>query len=63
VVARCLQLADSGVPPAAIEDRDFSPILRAREEAATPHDVAARERAMLASLDELRERGQEGGST
>jgi hypothetical protein len=51
------------VPPAAIEDQDFSPILRAREEAATPHEVATRERAMLASLDDLRERSHEGGPT
>jgi V/A-type H+-transporting ATPase subunit A len=63
VVARCLQLADSGVPPAAIEDQDFSPILRAREEAATTHEVAARKRAMLASLDELPGRSQEDGPT
>ena len=33
VAERCRQLADSGVPPAALEELDFSPILRAREEA------------------------------
>jgi len=54
---RCLDLARKGVPAATIEDQDFSPVLRAREEAATPDAVASRERVMLASLDELDREG------
>ena len=53
VAERCQQLAGAGVPPAALEELDFSPILRAKEEAATPDAVAASEQAMLARLDEL----------
>jgi len=53
VARRCRQLADSAVPPAAVEGLDFSPILRAREEAATPDAVAATEQVMLAHLDQL----------
>ncbi len=53
VTDRCQQLARGGVPAAAIEETDFGPILRAREEAGSPADVAARERAMLARLDQL----------
>ncbi|HTQ87964.1 MAG TPA: V-type ATP synthase subunit A [Streptosporangiaceae bacterium] len=70
VAERCLQLAGSGVPPAAIEDRDFAPILRAREEATTPEAVTARARDVLgrldelsrADLDELSQAGQGGGT-
>ena len=53
VADRCLELAHAGVPAAMIEEADFSPILRAREDAATPADVADRERLMLASLGRL----------
>jgi V/A-type H+/Na+-transporting ATPase subunit A len=60
VAERCRQLADSGVSPAAIEDTDFSPILRAREEAATPAAVTASGQAMLARLDELLRHDGEG---
>jgi len=62
VADRCRQLADAGVPPAALEELDFSPILRAREEASTPDAVTAREQAMLARLDELLRRSQDGGT-
>jgi V/A-type H+/Na+-transporting ATPase subunit A len=55
VADRCQQLARGGVPPAEIEEADFASILRAREEAGTPADVAARGRAMLAQLDQLRQ--------
>jgi V/A-type H+/Na+-transporting ATPase subunit A len=55
VADRCQQLARAGVPPAEIEETDFASILRAREEAATPADVGARERAMLTRLDQLSE--------
>jgi V/A-type H+/Na+-transporting ATPase subunit A len=57
VAGRCQQLARDGVPAAAIEDADFSPILRAREEAATPAEVADRERVMLSRLAQLRPDG------
>jgi V/A-type H+/Na+-transporting ATPase subunit A len=53
VADRCRALAESGVPAATIEEQDFSPVLRAREEAATPAEVRARQDAMLARLDEL----------
>jgi V/A-type H+/Na+-transporting ATPase subunit A len=50
------------VPPAALEELDFSPILRAREEAPTPDAVQAREQAMLARLDDLLRQTQDGGA-
>ena len=53
VAERCLQLAGSGVPPGAIEDQDFSPVLRAREEAGTPEAVTARAREVLTRLSQL----------
>ena len=53
VADRCQELARSGVPPAMIEDADFSPVLRAGEDASDPAQVAERERAMLTSLAEL----------
>ena len=62
VAERCRQLADAGVSPAALEEVDFSPLLRAREEASTPDAVTAREQAMLARLDELFRRSQDGGA-
>jgi V/A-type H+-transporting ATPase subunit A len=57
VAERGQELARSGVPAAALEDADYSPVLRAREDAATPADVAAREHAMLAALDRLSQPG------
>jgi V/A-type H+-transporting ATPase subunit A len=60
VADRCLALADSSVPPAVLEELDFSPVLRAREEAATPDAVAACERVMLARLDGLLGASQDG---
>ena len=53
VAERCRQLADAACPRRPLEELDFSPILRAREEAVTPDAVAAREQAMLARLDAL----------
>ena len=53
VAERCRALARSGVPATAIEEQDFSPIVRAREEAATPAAVKYAERVMLASLGQL----------
>ncbi len=61
VSERCLALAAGNVPAASLEEQDFSPILRAREEAATPDAVAGRERAMLARLDTLGRLEQRGG--
>jgi V/A-type H+-transporting ATPase subunit A len=56
VAARCQELAGRGVSPATIEDQDFSALLRARDEAATPDDVRARQDEMLARLDALEAR-------
>ena len=53
VADRCQALAGRGVPAAAIEEEDFSPVLRAREDATTADAVAECERAMLARLDDL----------
>ena len=62
VADRCRELAGESVPPAALEELDFSPILRAREEAATPDAVQARKQAMLARLDDLLRQTQDGGA-
>ncbi|HEX9042540.1 MAG TPA: V-type ATP synthase subunit A [Trebonia sp.] len=51
VAGRCIDLAGAGVPPAALEEQDFSPVLRAREEAGTPDAVAVRQRDMLDRLN------------
>jgi len=50
VAERCQALARAGVSPTVIEEQDFSPVLRARDEAATPEAVTSREHAMLSSL-------------
>ncbi|MER6102919.1 V-type ATP synthase subunit A [Streptomyces sp. NPDC001832] len=55
VIARCRELAAAGVPAGSIEEADFGPLLRAREEVG-PHDsagVALRRDAVLAVLREL----------
>ncbi len=66
VADRCQALAGRGVPAAMIEEEDFSPVLRAREDAATADAVTECERAMLARLDDLGRRqertGEEGGA-
>ncbi|WP_067891556.1 V-type ATP synthase subunit A [Actinomadura chibensis] len=54
VVDRCQAAVDRGVPASAVEEQDFSPIVRAREDAATVADVHARREAMLNRLGELR---------
>ena len=61
VAERCLALAAGNVAAAALEEQDFSPILRAREEAATPDAVAGRGHAMLARLDTLGRHEERGG--
>ncbi|GGT00793.1 V-type ATP synthase subunit A [Streptomyces chromofuscus] len=56
VADRCRELVDSGVSPATIEEVDFGPLLRAREDTA-PQDaaaVAARRDAMVARLGDVR---------
>jgi V/A-type H+-transporting ATPase subunit A len=53
VAGRCRELAAAGVDPAVLESQDFSPILRAREEAPAAEAVAARGRQMLAALARL----------
>jgi len=60
VAERCQQLADTAIPPAELEGLDFSPILRAREEAVTPNEAAAREQLMLDRLEALRPSSQQG---
>ena len=55
VAGRCLDLAGGGVPAATIEELDFSPVLRAKEEAGSPDEVLARRDKMLATLAALRE--------
>jgi V/A-type H+/Na+-transporting ATPase subunit A len=56
--ARCRDLAEAGVDPAVLESQDFSPILRAREEAGTAEAVAAGVRGMLAALARLGGHGE-----
>ncbi|MFF1273595.1 V-type ATP synthase subunit A [Streptomyces marokkonensis] len=56
VVDRCRELVDAGVPAASVEEIDFGPLLRTREDTG-PHDaagVAERRDAMLAGLREVR---------
>ncbi|MEW2250624.1 V-type ATP synthase subunit A [Streptomyces sp. NPDC006975] len=56
VADRCRELVDSGVPAASVEEVDFGPLLRAREDTG-PYDatgVAARRDAMLARLGDMR---------
>jgi len=55
VAQRCQELAERGVAAAVIEDQDFSPILRAKEDAGTPQEIGAIATALLARLDALDE--------
>ena len=50
---RCQELAQRGVSAALIEEQDFSPVLRAKEDARTPEQVRALAAAMLTRLDAL----------
>jgi V/A-type H+-transporting ATPase subunit A len=55
VVDRCRALVDAGLPPAAVEELDFGPLLRAREETG-PEDVDGvreHQQVMLARLADL----------
>ncbi len=51
---RCLELAGLGAPPGQIEDQDFSPLLRAKEDAPAPEQVRGIADALLAELEALR---------
>ncbi len=62
VAERCQDLASAGTPAATLEEQDFSPILRAREDAVTPDDVTARGQAMLARLAGLAGTAAEEGA-
>ncbi|HVB41724.1 MAG TPA: V-type ATP synthase subunit A [Streptosporangiaceae bacterium] len=53
VCDRCADLADRGVDAGLIEEQDFSPVLRAKEDAGTPEQVRALADEMLARLDAL----------
>jgi V/A-type H+-transporting ATPase subunit A len=50
---RCGELADRGIPASLIEDQDFSPVLRAKQDATTPEQVRAITDQMLADLSAL----------
>ncbi|GAA0855499.1 V-type ATP synthase subunit A [Streptosporangium amethystogenes subsp. fukuiense] len=52
ILARCQDLVEHGVPVASVEDRDFSPILRAKE--APREEVPARRDTVLDDLETLR---------
>ena len=55
VVSTCQRLVDQGVPVTRIEEHDFSPLLRAREELGSgdTDQIPRRRDAVLASLEEL----------
>jgi V/A-type H+-transporting ATPase subunit A len=50
---RCRELAEGGADAGLIEEQDFSPVLRAKEDAATPEQVRALAKTMLARLGAL----------
>jgi hypothetical protein len=50
---RCAELAEGGVDAGLIEEHDFSPVLRAKEDADSPEEVRALADKMLARLDAL----------
>ncbi|HEU4947158.1 MAG TPA: V-type ATP synthase subunit A [Kribbella sp.] len=55
VVDRCGELVDRGVPAAELEEFDFGPLIRAREEAAAdPAALARRREELLAALEAVR---------
>ena len=53
VADRCQQLVDSGVPAVTVEEVDFGPLLRAREESADPGVAQARLAVILERLEGL----------
>jgi V/A-type H+-transporting ATPase subunit A len=50
---RCRELAEGGADAGLIEEQDFSPVLRAKEDAGTPEQVRALAETMLARLAAL----------
>ncbi|MFD0533729.1 hypothetical protein ACFQY7_07940 [Actinomadura luteofluorescens] len=54
VVDRCRDLVGDGVAVSVIEDLDYAPLVRAREDAPTPADVHDRRDTVLTRLDGLR---------
>ena len=50
---RCRELAEGGTDAGLIEEQDFSPVLRAKEDAGTPEQVRALAETMLARLGGL----------
>ena len=53
VAAKCQEVAARGADTGLVEEQDFSPVLRAKEDAATPEQVTSLAAAMLATLDAL----------
>lgn len=53
VTDRCAALAESGVAAGVIEEQDYSPILRAKEEAGLPEQVHEMASQVLRRLDQL----------
>ncbi|MEI8406607.1 MULTISPECIES: V-type ATP synthase subunit A [unclassified Kribbella] len=53
VVDRCLALVDRGVAATELEEFDFGPLVRAREEAPTAEDLASCWATIFAALEEL----------
>jgi V/A-type H+/Na+-transporting ATPase subunit A len=63
VTDRCQELVAAGADAPVVEDQDFSPVLRARDDAATIEAVHAGRDVMLARLAWLAsEPGQEGAA-
>jgi V/A-type H+/Na+-transporting ATPase subunit A len=54
---RCAELAESGVAAGLIEEQDYSPVLRAKEDAPTPEEVHELTSHVLARLDALGQAG------
>jgi V/A-type H+-transporting ATPase subunit A len=53
VAGSCRRLAERGVPAAVLEEHDFTPVVRAREDTGTPGEIRARRDAVLAGLASL----------
>ena len=55
MVDRCQELVDGGMPVGALEEVDFGPLVRAREETGTDDAEGVRRRGadVLAALEEL----------
>jgi V/A-type H+-transporting ATPase subunit A len=53
VVDTCSRLIDQDVPVSTLEEFDFGPLVRAREEAPTHEELASRRTAIVTSLEAL----------